>query len=339
MKLPAEKIDQHLRGPLSGAYLVSGDEPLLVHEVSAAIRVAARVQGYARETWHVSTHFDWAQWLQVSLTGSLFSPRQLIELRLATGKLAAAGGEAILRYLKQGDPNNLLLIISPKLESATQSSAWCKAVEQRGVWVAIWPITVDHLPAWASRRLRQRGFVPTPAAAATLCERVEGNLLACAQEIEKLLLLQGPGPIDAPEVEAAVADSARFDVFVLVDGVLSGDTARFTRILMRLEEEGVDPTLVLWALVRELRQISLIVGLMASGAAFPDACQQARVWDKRKPMIRKAVDRIRPAHIKALVRRAVAVDRVIKGDKAGNSWDELLQFGLALAGRPLFGSI
>ena len=151
------------------------------------------------------------------------------------------------------------------------------------------------------------------------------------------MLLQGPGPIDAPEVEAAVADSARFDVFVLVDGVLVGDIARFARILMRLEEEGVEPTLVLWALVRELRQISAVVGHMAAGVTFPDACQQARVWDKRKPVIRKAVDRLRPHHINALVKRALAVDRVIKGDKAGNSWDELLQFGLALAGRPLFG--
>ena len=337
MKLAPEKIDDHLKGKWARAYLVSGDEPLLVQEAAAAIRSAARARGYDRVTWHVTPHFDWAHWLQASLNGSLFAPQQLIELRLTAGKLAAAGNEAIVFYLKQADPNNVLLMVSPKLESAAQNSAWCKALDERGVWVVIWPVTVDRLPAWAARRLRQRGFTATPAAAATLCERVEGNLLACAQEIEKLLLLHGPRPIDAQDVEAAVADSARFDVFALVDGVLMGEPARFTRILARLEEEGIEPTLVLWALVRELRQVSAVVTLMASGATFLDACKQAGVWDKRKPVIRKAVERLRPANVESLVRAALNVDRVIKGDRSGNPWDELLKLGFALAGQPLFG--
>lgn len=333
MRIKAEQLSSHVKRPLSPIYLVCGDEPLQVEETCTALRTGAREQDYAeRITLHAGTGFDWNSLLQTSQTLSLFAQRRLIELRIPTGKPGDAGSAALTSYAARPAQDTVLLVTTPKLDAATQKSKWCVALEGAGVLIQIWPISPAQLPAWIAQRLRAKGMQVSNAAAALLAERVEGNLLAAAQDIEKLYLLYGATGIDVDRITAAVADSARFDVYELADAALQGDAVRAARILNGLRAEGVEPTLVLWALARELRSLASIAYDCRSGLGVEQALAKHKVWDKRKPMVKKALQRARLTHWQSLLRLAGRIDKVIKGIRAGNVWDELLQLSMAMAG-------
>ena len=201
--------------------------------------------------------------------------------------------------------------------------------------MTIWPVDAQRLPAWIQRRMQSRGLTASPEAVALLAERVEGNLLACAQEIDKLLLLHGPGQVDLDAVQASVADSARFDIFGLVDTALQGDAVRAQRMLSGLQAEGVEPVLVLWALAREIRSLGAMARDVAQGQAPAQVMARHRVWESRKAPIGKALTRIKLPQWQAMIRQAAQLDRVIKGRAAGKPWDELVQLTLRLAGQEL----
>jgi DNA polymerase-3 subunit delta len=315
-------------------FLVTGEEVLLVQETCDLLRAAALERGFSeRSVWHVGPGFAWGDWLQQSLTGSLFAPRQLIELRLPTGgKLADEGARALADYAQRASPDNTLMILAGKLDADAQRGRWYKAIDANGVIVQVWPLTRAQLPAWVTRRLRQQGFRPTPGAVTLLVEQTEGNPLACAQEIDKLALLLGGGVLDEEMITSAVADSARFNVYGLVDSALEGDGRRVMRVLDRLREEGTEPILVLWALARELRTLAQLADALARGQGFDAACASQRLWDSRKPLVKKGIQRLSADALATLLARGLTVDRMIKGDLSGDPWDELLKLALAISG-------
>jgi len=333
---PAE-LASRLRGQLAPVYFISGDEPLRVMEAADAVRARAREQGYdEREVLTVQSGFDWGALESAAGNLSLFSQRRIIDLRLPTGKPGDAGSKALRAYAEQPPGDTLLLITAGKLDQSARRSKWVQALDRAGVVVFVWPLDAQQFPAWVRARMRQRGLEPTTEAVALLAERVEGNLLACVQEIDKLYLLQGEGPVDATAITAMVADSARFDVFTLVDAALGGDGVRCTRILHGLQGEGVAAPVVLWALIREVRQLATMADAVAGGAAIPGVLARFRVWQARKAVTGQALGRLSGAACRDLLRRGALVDRIIKGRAAGNPWDELLQLSLLLAGVAAF---
>lgn len=333
MKLRFDQLAGHLQKGLQPIYLLSGDEPLQLMEASDALRRHARESGYSeREVMHVESGFDWNSLLAASSSMSLFAEQRLIELRLPTGKPGREGGAVLADYAANPPPDTLLLIISGKIERQSQNSKWYKVLDSAGAIMTLWPIEPQALPGWVSQRMRSRGMQPTPEAAQLLAERVEGNMLAAAQEVEKLLLLYGESEISADQVEEGVADSARYDVFELVDTILLGDVPRTTRVMQGLRGEGVEPILVLWALLREIRAMVQMAAEMARGLGAEQAMAGQRVWEKRKPPVRAGLQRHNLNRWQLLLRRAGRIDRMIKGVEAGNPWDELLQLALLMAG-------
>jgi DNA polymerase-3 subunit delta len=337
VRLRPEQIQTQLGKDLAPVYLVSGEEPFQLEQVSTAIRCKALELGHTdREIMHVERGFDWQQLTTLADALSLFADKRLMELRMPSGKPGDAGSKALQRYCDNPPPDTVLLIVAGKLEKAQQNTKWFKALEQTGVVVQVWPVEADKLPTWIKQRMQLRDMQPNPEALAMLAERVEGNLLAADQELEKLRLLTGGGIIDVEQVAAAVADSARFDVFSLVDTALLGDAARAVRILYGLQGEGVEPVLVLWALGREIRSLTGMSGALQQGQAMGQVLAQYRVWDKRKRPVQAALQRYPLKRWQGLLWQVGEIERVIKGQATGKPWDELLQLTLKVAGAPLF---
>jgi len=335
MRLRFDSLASHIQQPLLPIYWISGDEPFQVDEASRIVRQAAQQQGYSeRQVYHVERGFNWDQLRQSADSLSLFAERKLIELRLPSGKPGTDGSKALQEYANAAPTDTLLLIISGKLEPASQKTKWFGAVEAAGAWLAIWPIESARLPKWISQRMKTRNMQATPEALRLLSERIEGNLLAADQELEKLLLLYGPGTVDVAQVQAAVTDSARFDVFGFVDEALEGHAERVSRMLFGLRAEGVEPILILWALAREIRGLAQMARRCGEGSSPDQAMAAFRVWDKRKPLIRKALSRGRAGHWENLLDRCGQLDRLIKGQGTGRVWDELLELALGVAGQP-----
>lgn len=331
MKLKPEQLDEHLKRTLAPLYLVHGDEPLLAAEAADAVRAKARASGYTeRLVLSVDAGFDWGVLREAAATLSLFAERRIIELRMPGGKPGETGTKALLDYAAAPPADNVLLIITGKLDSTTRNSRWVKGVEESGVALQVWPVDVAHLPGWIQRRMRAKGLAPTADAVRLLSERVEGNLLAAAQEIEKLAL--NPGPVDAEHILESVADSARFDIYELADSALKGEPRRTVRILEELRAAGTEPALVLWALTREIRALAGVAQGIARGEPAEALLRKHQIWDSRAPLFRQALKRRPPAHWAALLEPAGVADRIIKGLARGNIWDELLKLSLAISG-------
>jgi DNA polymerase-3 subunit delta len=335
MKLYPDKLDAALKKDLLPIYFFSGDEPLQLGEAADAVRRAAREQGFTeREVMHVEKGFDWNELLMASNAMSLFAEKRVIDLRLPSGKPGKEGGAALAEYAARPPEDTILLISSGKVDKRSQSAKWYKALDKIGATLQVWPVESNEMPRWMDQRLRSRGLQADKDAVRMIAERVEGNLLAAAQEVDKLLLLNGAGALSVGQVEAAVSDSARFDVFGLVDAALLGDVSRTTRMLDGLRGEGIEPILVLWALTRELRSLADMAAQIESGKGVDGVL--ARVWGKRKGPVKSGLQRHNRARWQQMLRRAARLDRVIKGAAPGNAWDELLQLTLLMAGVQLF---
>jgi DNA polymerase-3 subunit delta len=256
LKLTSDSLAGHLAQRLLPAYLISGDEPLLAGEAADAVRARARSAGFTeREVHFVERSGDWEAVRASAANLSLFGARRILEIRLATARPGAAGNVALKALLEDAAPDMLLLILAPRLDREAQGAEWVRALEQHGAWLQLWPVDPARLVAWLRSRCRTLGLEPSEAALELLAARTEGNLLAAHQELGKLTLLAGSGPVTPDTVRASVGDSARFDVFQLGDTVLAGDAARALRMLAGLRAEGSEATLVLWALLRTLRDL------------------------------------------------------------------------------------
>lgn len=332
-KVRADQLTGALKRQLASVYLVSGDEPLLVQEACDAIRKAARAKGFSeRERYHVENNFDWGRLLTEANSLSLFAERKILELRIDNGKPGTEGGKALATYLENPSEDNLLLIVMPKIDGAGQRSKWFKVLEQAGVFVQVWPISGAQLPRWIEQRLSKAGLQADPQAIDMLCSRVEGNLLAADQEIEKLKLLAPDGRVSAEVIASAVADSARYDVFDLTDKALQGNARAAVKTLQGLRGEGTDATVILWALAREVRSLANLAQAQQQGQSFDSACKQAGVWDKRKPVMQGCLRRLQLGQLQMLLRKANGIDKAIKGLRNASPWDELLDLTLNLSG-------
>ncbi len=348
MKLRPDQLTGQLQSQLSPIYIISGDEPLQVSECCDQIRQKARDCGFTeRHVYHVDNSFDWTEFLEAAHSLSLFAEKQILELRMPNGKPGDNGRKALMEYVKQPSPDNLVIMVTERLDSATQKSKWFKAVEQPGIFIPIWPIDHDKLPGWIARRLRVQGFEATPEALALLAERIEGNMLAAAQEIEKLKLLAVDNCISAETVRDSVSDSARYDVFQLSDVALNGDIKGVIRILAGLRSEGIEAPIILWALVREVRLLSHISRLRSKGSSTDSAIEATAkahgiapfILKKRRGLIEKCMGRNSEQTFRRLLIHAGVIDKSIKGLERLNTWDELLTLSMELAGAPRLAAL
>lgn len=340
MKLSPAQLNKHLQGQLAPVYIVSGDDPLLCQEAADAIRGAARQQGYdERQVFSADANFDWGSLLLAGASLSLFAQRRLLELRLPSGKPGDKGASALIEYCARPAEDTLLLISLPKLDGSAQKTKWGKALIEGSQcqFIQIWPVDAQQLPQWINQRLSQAGLSAQRDAVDLIAARVEGNLLAAAQEIEKLKLLAEGNQITVETVQAAVADSARFDVFGLVDAILNGEAAHALRMLEGLRGEGVEPPVILWALARELRLLAGLAQQFSQGVPLDKAFSQARppVWDKRRPLVSKALQRLSAQRWAMLLQDAQRIDAQIKGQAVGSPWTSLARLSLLMAGQRL----
>jgi DNA polymerase-3 subunit delta len=330
-------LNRQLQKGLAPLYLVTGDEPLQLGEATDAIREAARANGYdSRDVIDADRNFNWDELAAEANSLSLFAEQRILDLRIPSGKPGASGGKALVEYVERPAADTLLLITMPKLERSQTTSKWFKAIDKAGAVIQVWPLSEAQLPPWIEQRMRERGLIPRPGVTALLAERIEGNLLAAAQEIDKLLLLQGPGGVSTEQLLAAVSDSARYDVFDLVDSALAGKTARSLRILNGLQGEGTPAPVVLWALSREIRMLAELAHEVAKGCPPQRAVGQRReIWEKRKPLVGKALQRLTPSKWRRLLLLCGYADRAVKGREKGDPWLLFQDIATRMAGTPV----
>ena len=332
MKIPANQLPSCLSKSLSPCYLVTGDEPLLVQESLDAIRATARAAGFGtRDLFVQTTGFDWSELAAASGNLSLFADRQIIELRLPTGKPGVKGSAAIADFAASAGGDILFIVSAPKLDRSAANAKWVKALEQHGCMVQVWPISPRDLPGWISARMQHAGMQPDRDAVRLIADRVEGNLLAAQQEIEKLRLLHGEGAVSAEDVDAAVADSSRFDVYKLVDAAVAGNAARAVRILAGVRAEGIEPVIVMWALTRELRTLAALADSIRNGTDLSSAMRQARIWQNRQGLVRACIGRHQLEDFYALLKLSREADAAAKGQKRADPWQLATDIVLSLA--------
>ena len=332
MKISANQLSSQLEKSLLPCYLVTGDEPLLVQEALDTIRATARQQGFgSRELFTQTAGFDWADLAGAGGNLSLFAERRIIELRLPTGKPGVKGSAAIAEFAAHTADDLLFIVSAPKLDRGSQNAKWVKAIESHGGLVQVWPVGIRDLPAWINDRMQRAGLQPDRDAVRLIADRVEGNLLAAQQEIEKLRLLHGEGRLSAADVDTAVADSSRFDVYKLVDAAVSGNAARAIRILGGVRTEGVEPVIVMWALTRELRMLAGLSDSIRTGTDLSTAMRKAAVWQNRQGLVRACIGRHQATDFYRLLKMARRADAAAKGQLQADPWQLATGIVLELA--------
>lgn len=318
MRLRSDQLNATLNRKLAPVYLLSGDEPLQLQECGDAIRKAGGAAGFTqREVLTVEPGFTWTQLLTASQSRSLFADKKMLDLRMPQGKPGKEGSQVLQTYAANPPPDTLLLMTLPRLERSQQQTKWLQQLAKVGVWIPIWPIEGTELIRWITQRLQRAGFQPTPEVAPWLAAQVEGNLLAARQEIDKLCLLEPPGPLRLPETCAVVSEQARFHIFGLTEAVLRGDAGRCWKILAGLQKEGIAAPVVLWALHRELTLLAELADRLKQGIQPESAL--AKIWpQQRRPLLQQALQRQRDWL--ALLGLCHRIDATIKGEEPGDSW-------------------
>ena len=341
MQIRADQLSAALQRGLKPLYLVHGDEPLLAQEAADSIRAAARAAGFAeRRVFDVAgAHFDWSGLLGAAQEMSLFAPRQLIEVRIPSGKPGKDGSEALQRYVQHLSDDVLTLLQLPRLDAQQLKSAWFAALDGAGVTLRVEPVARAALPGWIAQRLARQGQRVSDGdegqrTLGFFADRVEGNLLAAHQELSKLALLYPGGVLSFAQVEAAVLDVARYDVFKLGEAVLSGRVARALRMLDGLRAEGEAPVLVHWTLAEDIRALARVHAAVAEGQPLPLALREARVWGQREKLFERALPMLSAAALQQLVQAASVCDGLVKGlrqpDWPDDAWDGLRRLVLLL---------
>ncbi|HYF17582.1 MAG TPA: DNA polymerase III subunit delta [Ramlibacter sp.] len=343
MQLAPAQLASHLAKDLKPLYTLHGDEPLLVQETADAIRAAARSQGYTERTVHTvaGAHFDWSEVLAAGGSLSLFADRQIVEIRIPTGKPGKDGSAAIqqLAAQSQGNDSTLTLVLLPRLDKMTRTGAWFSALDSFGITVQLDPIERAALPQWIAQRLAQQGqrVLAGDEGQRTLqffADRVEGNLLAAHQEIQKLALLYPAGELSLEQVESAVLNVARYDVFKLSEAVLAGQMGRVQRMLDGLRAEGEAEVLVHYTLAEDIRALKRVKDAMAAGRPLPLALREQRVWGVKERLFERVLPRLSGTALDNLLHGAHLVDGVVKGLKAPgwptDGWQALQRLAVQL---------
>ncbi|AOK28735.1 MULTISPECIES: DNA polymerase III subunit delta [Burkholderia] len=348
MQLRLDALEPHLAKGLAGLYVAYGDEPLLVQEACDRIRAAARAAGFVERSVHtVERGFDWSVLIGASQAMSLFGDRQLVELRIPSGKPGKDGADALKTLAGTHNPDTLMLVTLPRLDAATQKSAWFTTLANAGVAIKIDPVDRAQLPKWIGERLALQGQRVAAGddgrrALAFVAERVEGNLLAAHQEIQKLGLLYPAGVLTFEQIHDAVLNVARYDVFKLNEAMLAGDAARLARMIDGLKGEGEALVLVLWALVDELRTLLRIKRGVAAGKPLAALVRENRVWGPRERLVGPALARVSETALEQALAFAARLDRQVKGlaavprgrahgEPPPDPWDGLFQLAMTVA--------
>ncbi len=344
MQLALAQLGAHLQKGLRSLYTLHGDEPLLMQEAADAIRTAARAQGYTERTVHTvqGAHFDWSEVLAAGGSLSLFADKQIVEVRIPSGKPGKDGSTAIQQLVEQaqGNDSTLTLFMLPRLDFATRKGAWFGALEGGGVSIQLDIIERAALPQWIAQRLQQQGqhVAAGEEGQRTLqffADRVEGNLLAAHQEIQKLALLYPQGELSQAQVESAVLNVARYDVFKLSEAVLSGQVARVQRMLEGLQAEGEAEVLVHYTLAEDIRALKRVKDAMTAGQPLPMALKAQRIWGPRERLFERVLPRLSPARLNNLLQSAHQVDGIVKGlkvpDWPQDGWQALHRLALRFA--------
>lgn len=335
MRIKAEQLEGSLQQSLQAIYLIYGDEALLVEEAAEKVRKQVRQAGANdREVWHIEGRFDWSQIKWQEQTLSLFASQRLIEIRLPSGSPGKDGGEALRRFVAEPPADTTLLIISGKIDARSQKAKWFSELDKAGVTVPVWPIDIVQLPGWINQRMQQKGLKSNTKFAALIAERVEGNLFAAAQEVDKLELLSSDGELTEELILQSVADNARFEAFGLMDTVLMGQSGKIPRIIERLRAEGVDILAVFSAVSWSLRRIVDMAEQVQQGAQLEQvfAAQKPPVWDKNKPLMRQALQRHDHQHWRLCLKQMAEIDQAAKGIIKTCPWRLLEKLCLQVAG-------
>ena len=344
MQLALPQLHAHLQKGLRSLYTLHGDEALLVQEAADTIRATARAQGYTERSVHVvsGAHFDWSEVLAAGGSLSLFADRQILEIRIPTGKPGKDGSPMIQQLAQSADGNDstLTLFILPKLDNATKKGAWFGALDQFGVTLQVESVERAQLPQWIAQRLKLQNQTVAAGQEGQAClqffaDRVEGNLLAAHQEIQKLGLLYPEGELSLEQVESAVLNVARYDVFKLSEAVLSGQVARVQRMLDGLQAEGEAAVLVHYTLAEDVRALKRVKDAIAEGRPMPMALREQRIWGVREKLFERVLPRISGARLAQLLQNAHQVDGIVKGLKVADlptdPWQALQRLALRVA--------
>ncbi|HSH89353.1 MAG TPA: DNA polymerase III subunit delta [Ramlibacter sp.] len=343
MQLAAGQLRPHLQRGLKPLYTLHGDEPLLIQEAADEIRAAARAQGFTERTVHTvaGANFDWSEVLAAGGSLSLFADKQVVEIRIPSGKPGKEGSPAIqhLAEIAPGNDSTLTLVLLPRLDRQTKTGAWFSALENNGITVQLDPVERQALPQWIAQRMATQGqrVVAGDEGQRTLqffADRVEGNLLAAHQEIQKLGLLYPAGELNFEQVESAVLNVARYDVFKLSEAVLAGQGARVQRMLDGLKAEGEAAVLVHYTLSEDIRALKRVKDSMAAGRPLPMALREQRVWGLKERLYERVLPRLTTTALDNMLHSAHLVDGIVKGLKApgwpGDAWQALHRLAMTL---------
>ncbi|MDE2387639.1 MAG: DNA polymerase III subunit delta [Betaproteobacteria bacterium] len=334
MRIKLEQLPQQLQKQTAPLYTLSGNEALLILEAADSIRTHARQQGYTeRELFTVDQHFDWAELLNVGHSLSLFGERKILDIRIPSGKPGREGGKALEAHCAALPSGTVTLITLPRIDKQGQASKWFKALETAGTLIPVYPVERDQLPGWIGQRLAKQQQKADTATLQFLAGQVEGNLLAAHQEIQKLALLYPAGNLTFDQVKDVVLNVARYDVYQLSDAMITGDTARFQRILTGLQGEGTAPLLILATLAEQIRQLIIIRKGLDNNLPPAQLLQTARIWGERQKTVIAAARRISLQALMQGLADAAKIDRVIKGVAQGDVGEALLHLGLRFAAR------
>ncbi|KAA0874627.1 DNA polymerase III subunit delta [Nitrincola tapanii] len=336
MKLRAEQLANHLgRQPVQPIYLIAGDEPLLCGESADLLRRHLKAQGFSeRELVHADqSSFNWEVLLQQANALSLFAERKILEVRAPSLKFSKPESQALQAYLRNPSPDSCLLLIAGRLDAGQKKSAWFSAIDASGCILEIWPPEPQQLLGWLLQRAQSLQLQLSEEAARLLSDRIEGNLLAAKQELDKLALLFPNQALGSEEILGAVSDSSRFDVFALMDAALESNTLRSERILQALRHEGVEAAIVLWAISRDLRSLIQVQQGLARGQSFDSLAQSEKLWGKRKQLVQRCLRRLPLTQLQRLLMRCAQADARIKGQEKGDVWIILSQLVWELSGQ------
>ncbi len=332
MRINPEQLPEHLQKNLAPLYTVFGDELLLTIEAADLIRTKARQAAYMeREIFTIDHHFNWAELQQSSNSLSLFGERRIMDIRIPSGKPGIQGGAAIEEYCRSLPLHTLTLVTLPKIDKQGGATKWFRALEKAGVMIPVIPVERTRLTTWIAQRLGMQRQKTTPDALQFIADKVEGNLLAARQEIQKLALLYPEGALSFIEVKDAVLDVARYDVFKLSNAMMAGDIVRYTRILEGLRGEGTVVPFIINILSGNIRSLITLRKGLDSGKPLVQLMSQVRVWGDQQKVLESATRRLGVQQLIPALLHSAKIDRISKGIGKGDAWDELLQLALRLA--------
>lgn len=335
MKIKAEQLTKHYQNQAQAIYIIHGEEPLLTQECCDSLRALSKEQGFTeRDIIHVGPQFNGDELYASNQDASLFGDRKVIELRMPNGKPGTKGAKAIIDYCENPNPDNLLIISCGKLDASSQRSKWFSAVETAGASIQIWPITGRDLPRWIEQRIASKGLSIAADALELLSERVEGNLYAAAQEIDKLPLYAEGQKIDIDTVLATVSDSSRHNIFGLIDTVHQGNSRLALKMLRNLRAEGNQVFTLLPLITRELKILHHCAGELEKGININAVLKSQRVWDSRKALVSASLKKLSKKSISKLLQLANTIDQCSKGMATGNNWDLFEQLIMSMSGHP-----